>query len=117
MYDKIGKKIKILTQILTIISVIASIIVGFVYIAGGLLIGLIFILLCPVLIWISSFFMYAFGELVDKVCDIEKRSRGGISNIETEQKSNNERREKIEQLHAWGMISEEEYNDAISKDE
>ena len=99
MYDKIGKKIKILTQILTLIFVI----------------GLIFILLCPVLIWISSFYMYAFGELVDKVCDIEKRISGGVSNVDAEQKPNNERREKIEQLRAWGMLSEEEYNDAISK--
>lgn len=117
MYDKIGKKIKTLTKILTLILAIACIIVGFVFIANKELIGLIFILLCPVLIWISSFFMYAFGELVDKVCKIEKHINGGVSNITTEQKSNNERRDKIEQLRALGMLSEEEYNDVISKGE
>ncbi len=117
MYDKIGKKIKILTKILTVIFVIACFIVGFIYSVHGSTIGFIFVFLCPILIWISSFFMYAFGELVDKVCDIEKHINGGVSNIATEQNSNNKRQEKIEQLRALGMLSEEEYNDVISKGE
>lgn len=31
----------------------------------------------PLLAWASTRLLYGFGELIDKVCDIEKNTRGG----------------------------------------
>ena len=71
MYDNIGKKIKTLTKIVTIVLSVASIIAAIASIVGGVLWGLIFFFM-PILFWISSFFMYGFGELIDKVTKIEQ---------------------------------------------
>ena len=136
MYDNIGKKIKTLTKIVTIVLSVASIIVAIASIVGGVLWGLIFFFM-PILFWISSFFMYAFGELVDKVCDIEARVRNVECKREIQGKEDrgqklersatdinyyqlkekNIRLAKIEELRDQGLISEEEYCEIISKEE
>ncbi len=75
MYDNIGKKIKMLTRIATIISIVAVIIVGLILVEDNPALGLVLIFLCPVVCWVSSFFMYGFGELVDKVTAGEPASQ------------------------------------------
>ena len=72
MYDKIGKKIKILAKILTILGIVASFIYGFILLVAGQTMGIIYFLIMPFLIWASSFVLYGFGELIEKVCNIEK---------------------------------------------
>lgn len=143
MYDNIGKKIKTLTKIVTIV-LICGCFIGFI-IAGasagnggeGAAIGILLGAASSLLIWVGSFFMYAFGELVDKVCDIEAR----IRNVECKReiqgkedrgqkversatdinyyqlKEKNIRLAKIEKLRDQGLISEEEYREIISKEE
>lgn len=129
MYDKIGGKIKTLTKALTILVIVASVIYGIVLLSLGQVWGIIYILIMPFLIWASSFVLYGFGELIEKVCNIEKNIRKGSSktDTETEQKDNdedcekkedddgdeyntyNERIAKIEELRDQGLITEEEY--------
>lgn len=71
MYSNIGKKIKTVTKVVTLGSIIISVIVGGIFCALGNLFGCVLIFLVPLFIWINSFFAYAFGELVDKVSSIE----------------------------------------------
>ena len=71
MYSNIGKKIKTVTKVVTLGSIILSVIAGAVFCALGNLLGCVLIFLVPLFIWINSFFAYAFGELVDKVSSIE----------------------------------------------
>ena len=75
MYDKIGGKIKTLTKALTILGIVASVIYGIVLLSLGQVWGIIYILIMPFLIWAGSFVLYGFGELIEKVCNIEKNIR------------------------------------------
>ena len=102
MFKEIGKKIKGLAKILFVLGIIISVIcgiasctgiVGTVTIASGadapepaaLIIGIIaflIVLLVGILIsYLSVLFTYAFGELVDKVDEIEKKI-GTNKNVE-----------------------------------
>ena len=84
IFSNIGKKIKKLAEVLCWIGIISSIIAAmcmFViavdsYDAGGYVAsGLAFLFLGPIVSWVDSFFVYGFGELIDKACDIEKNTR------------------------------------------
>lgn len=76
MYKNIGKKIKKIAEVLTVIGIVACVITGSMLISLGNMTGLVYIFVMPFLVWIGSFFTYAIGELVDKVCDIERALRG-----------------------------------------
>ena len=76
MFDNIGKKIKSLAVIITRVEFAAFIIAGIaLMIEEEFLIGLLVGGLGCLFAWLTSFFIYAFGELVDKVQDIEKNTR------------------------------------------
>ena len=83
MFDNIGKKIKSLASILCWVGIIAYVIAAIIMIAIGVdeyedgltAFGVILLFVGPLMSWISSFFMYGFGELIDKACDIEKNTR------------------------------------------
>ena len=125
MFDCIGKKIKSFAEGFLWVG-------GVIYAAAALIMfliaedsydeelyitwGWICLIAGPISTWISSLFMYGFGELIDKVCEIEENTRGTIKKSLAKQKPNPERIEKIEALHSQGLISEEEYQQVISKD-
>ena len=78
MYDNIAKTIKTIALLLFIVGVIASIILGIncMHIASGqviLLIGGI------VVVFISSVFIYGFGEIIDILDDIRRNTRNAAS--------------------------------------
>ncbi len=99
MFKEIGKKIKGLAKILFVLGIIISVICGIVSCTGivgtatiadapepaALIIGIIaflIVLLIGILIsYLSVLFTYAFGELVDKVDEIEKKI-GTNKNVE-----------------------------------
>lgn len=136
MYDNIGKKIKLLAKAVTIVFSVASIIVAIASIVSNVPWGAVFFFM-PILFWISSFVLYGFGELIDKVCDIEARVRNVECKREIQGKEDrgqkversatdinyyqlkekNIRLAKIEKLRDQGLISEEEYCEIISKEE
>ncbi len=83
MFNNVGKKIKLLAKAICWIGIIVSIIaaiVMFIVSDGGWYVGFVFagviiLVVGPLLSWIGSFFMYGFGELIDKICDIEINTR------------------------------------------
>ena len=83
MFDNIGKKIKKLAEILCYIGIAISIIIGLVvmFISGSsrstapFFVGLLIMIIGSLFSWIGSFFTFGFGELIDKVTEIERNTR------------------------------------------
>lgn len=120
MYDNIGKKIKGLAKALFIIEAIAAVIAGIVFWSIDeefFFIGLLVIVGGALLAWISSWFLYGFGELIDKTCDIARNTCSGERKSEAQSKVEYERISKLERLRTQGLITEEEYQRAIAKKE
>ena len=115
MYDNIGGKIKMAAKLMFFAEAIVFIILGIIRINDEPdIIGILILIVGPILAWVSSWFMYGFGELIDKACDIERNTRGGSPKSAVETKMQDERIKKIEKLRAQGLITEEEYQQAIS---
>ena len=73
LYNVIGKRIKRIAIVTTIVFSILSVIAGIIICVNqGFGYGWVFIFLYPILILISSFVIYGFGELIDKVTKIEQ---------------------------------------------
>ena len=119
MYDNIGEKIKGLAIAFFIVEAIAAVIAGIALMAIDedlILFGALTLIVGPVVAWVSSWLLYGFGELIDKTCDIERNTRGGERKSEAQSKIDAERINKIEKLRSQGLITEEEYQKAISKE-
>ena len=72
MYDNIGGKIKGLAKATFIVEAIASVITGIVLWIETEEWWCSLILFCgPIVAWVSSWLLYGFGEIIDKLCDIE----------------------------------------------
>lgn len=118
MYDNIGGKIKVLAKVIFIIEAIAAAITGIALMATDeylLPIGFLVMIAGPIVAWISSWLLYGFGELIEKTCQIERNTRGDEIKSESPAKDDSERIHTIERLRCQGLISEEEYQQAISK--
>jgi hypothetical protein len=86
MWDNIGGKIKVLAKVIAWVGIISSIIGGIILIAiggnnrygGGLYIGIGFgtIIVGSLMSWIFSWFMYGFGELIEKTSEIKNHLSG-----------------------------------------
>ena len=116
MYDNIGKKIKLLTKIVTVI-VICGCAIAVILFAAMTDDGLWALLYCggaSIFILVSSFFAYGFGELIEKVCDLESKF-SSCSKAEADVKDDKEKEQKLRSLLERGLISEEDYRDRISK--
>ena len=77
-FENIGGKIKTLAVILTILGVAASIIFGFYMLSENAITGLLIALIGSLVSWISSFFMYGFGELIEKTTEIAQNTKKDI---------------------------------------
>ncbi len=115
MYDKIGSKIKGLAKVIFIVEAIVTVITGIALISSDVDIGILVIALGPIIAWVSSWLLYGFGELIDKACDIEHNTRSGEGKSEAQAKMDYIRTGKIEKLRSQGLITEEEYQQAIFK--
>ena len=79
MFGEIGKKIKILITVVVILTSLLCIIMGTCMLFDAnrdqsmRILGVILAVAGPISCWISGFLIYGFGELIDKVCTIEKR--------------------------------------------
>ena len=139
MFNNIGKKIKTLSKILCWVGVGVFAIFGIVLMAMDedyIPYAMLSIMVGPVLSWVCSFFMYGFGELIDKTMDIERHMRGEAAPAPTYAPAAPvapaapaptyaptapvapaapTRNDKLDALRAKGLISEEEYNALITK--
>lgn len=87
MFENIGDKIKALAKICTVVGIvlscilgIATIVISIEYEIGDLaFVGIVIMGLGGLLSWVSSFIIYAFGEVVDSVdiiiCQIKNASK------------------------------------------
>ena len=144
MYENIGEKIKFVAKAIFALGSIGTFILGIVLMAADtsvakgskldtiyLTVGILLVILGPVFSWLASVPIYGFGELIDKATAIEHNTRGGApinQATTTEQNTrsneittvaqhneNAERIRRIEKLRSQGLITEEEYNQTISK--
>ena len=120
MYDNIGSKIKGLAKAIFVFETICAVITGIALCSSNeeelIFIGLLIVIpLGPLVAWVSSWLLYGFGELIDNTCEIARNTRkhGGKSKAQLD--ADYERISKIEELRSQGLISEEEYQNAISK--
>lgn len=118
MYNNIGKKIKGLAKatfiIVTVICVLAGI--GLMLSDEDLIaIGILTMIICPLIAWISSWVLYGFGELVDKVCDIELNTRGANIPVAPVQQTPVSAVSKLDELREKGLITDAEYQQALAK--
>ena len=83
MYSNIGKKIKVLTVIVTVILMLGALGTGAYFIVKGMdyfdyggdyfvYIGIAIAVGGPILAWIMSFVMYGFGQLIDNTDKLVK---------------------------------------------
>ena len=81
MYKNISGKIKVLAQIIFVLGAIVSIIWGIlVCLTNDVMIGLLFLIVGTLISWISTFSLYGFGELIEKVCSIEEKMNSSAFN-------------------------------------
>jgi len=81
MFDNIGGKIKTLAVIICALGIIASVIAAIViivlaienHITRDIYLGFGLLIAGPLASWIGSFFVYGFGELIEKVSNIEDK--------------------------------------------
>lgn len=117
-YDRIGQRIKTLAQITFIAEAIAAVIAGLVIIGNDsdmTVYGLLLIVGGPFVAWVSSWLLYGFGELIDKACQIEYNTRPDSAKSSVQREVDDERIRKLEKLRSEGLITEEEYQKAITK--
>lgn len=120
MYSDIGKKIKGLAIACFIIEAIGAVIAGIVLLFEGytsaVFYGLLSITFGPFVAWVSSWLLYGFGELIDKVCDIEVNNRFGKQKSGVQAKNELDRVKKLEKLRSEGLITEEDFQNAVAKE-
>ena len=67
MFDNIGDKIKALAKVLTIFGIVISVIYGMGLMVMNLFfVGILVMVLGSLLVWIGSFTLYGFGELINQ---------------------------------------------------
>ncbi len=124
MYDNIGGKIKGAATVVFLIEAIMGIIAGIIIMAANenfIVLGLLVMVFVPIIAYISSWLLYGFGELIEKTCSIESTLRGtngttvGRIKSEAQSKSDAEKMKKLDSLRSQGIISEEEYINALSE--
>ena len=85
MFDNIGGKIKKLAQVVCWVGIISSLVIGIVLMAMTdpgftdylTFVGLLVAVLGSLGSWVSSFFIYGFGELIERAISLDEKS-GGI---------------------------------------
>ena len=83
MYDNIGGKIKSLAVWMFIFEATGSIITGFVLMAEEDALYILLVIFGPIIAWVSSWILYAFGEMVEKTCDNENNTRHILNIVST----------------------------------
>ncbi|OLA93426.1 MAG: hypothetical protein BHW64_06815 [Candidatus Melainabacteria bacterium LEY3_CP_29_8] len=119
MYNNIGNKIKYLAKTAFIVGAIISVIIGILLITAGLNgiitpVGVLILFVGPFISWLSSWLLYGFGELIDKISLIELNLNHVNSGVQTKY-SDLTRKQELENLHSKGLITDDEYNQSISK--
>ncbi len=136
MFNNIGRKIKILAQVIFWFFSIPCAIAGIVFIGlddDFLAIGLPLLFGGPIVFWVSSCFLYGFGEIIENTAKIAANTKGAQKSEPdasaekaenprlsepgaSAEKAENPRLTELRKLFESGLISEEEYNEALAKE-
>ena len=130
LFSNVGGKIKILAKCVFVIEALAAIIAGISLISVStnlITIALVLILVGPVVALCTAWFLYGFGELIEKATAIESNTRREMmpgqktiltsQNIDRGDLPNNDelmRSAKLLNLLDKGLISKEEYDQMCS---
>ena len=116
MFENIGGKIKTLAKVLCWAGIIVSLIIGIFFLTIAedsyskeelyIVLGIGFIFVAPLLSWISSFFLYGFGELIETNCEIARNTQ---YNNGQSYNCISDRDKKLDDLLKSGLITQEEY--------
>lgn len=139
MYNNIGGKIKGLIRFLFGIEVFGCVLaaLALVYLHEKLssfiiVLGLAAIVIMLILGWMSTWVFYAYGELVEKTCQIEEHIRNLQMNVTYREAPASEtpvavpsavttaagdRLASLERLRSQNLISEEEYQQLAAKEQ
>lgn len=118
MYDNIGGKIKGLAKASFIIESIAGFFYGITLMTEDedlIFLGILLWIFVPIIAYVMSWVLYGFGELIEKTCEIEYNTRVRTKKSDVQDKIDSERIRKIERLRSKGLITEEEYQQVMSK--
>lgn len=77
-FENIGSKIKTLAVILTVVGIVASVLIGMFMLTVNAGYGLLIMIVGSLISWVSSFFTYGFGELIEKTTEISKNTKEGV---------------------------------------
>lgn len=116
MFDEIGKKFKRLAMGSFIVEAAAAVICGIILLVENVewWIALLVMCLGPVAAWIMSWFLYGFGEIIDRLCAIDRNTRAEVkSNAQI--KYEDEKISQLEKLRKKNLITEEEYKKKYDK--
>ncbi|MBQ7173284.1 MAG: hypothetical protein IJR88_04125 [Clostridia bacterium] len=118
MRNNIGRIIKIIAAALFATEAFASFVIGIVLITGREMDGLgaLLLFIGPVAAAALNLLLYGYGEIIEKLCAIERNTRGDEVKSEAKKPVADKKRiNQIESLHAQGLITEEEYQQLVSK--
>lgn len=118
-YENIGEKIKSAAQRIAAVETVIFVITGIIimFSADNFLYGLLVLIIGPIIAYVSSWLMYAFGELVENVSSINHNLLK-LSDNSTNSNSGNlsDRIRKInalDKLRAEGRLTDEQYYQSI----
>ena len=77
LYADIGSKLKRLAFVTCIVEAIGAVVSGIVLLVDEQWWGIALIFLGPIVAWVTTWILYAFGELVDKTCSIDQSLKKG----------------------------------------
>ena len=108
MYDNIGGKIKGLAKAMFIVEAIVAVIAGIVSFTADddfILVGLLTLFCGPIVAWVSSWILYAFGELVEDIHAMRKKELPLENDAFDEEKVNIENNDE-ENVETFDSIQE-----------
>ena len=111
MFNEIGKKIKGLASVIAWIGIIASAIMGLSSMKKSALAGILIIAIGALVSWVSSFLLYGYGELIDQTSQMNVK----ISSCFVPQSESEVKRKLLRELVEQGIITDDEYKEAVSK--
>lgn len=116
MFDNVGGKIKGVAMATFILELAAFVILGLLILAQENLYGLLFLLLGPVIAWLSVLLLYGFGQLIensDIIAEEYKRKNEKHEAIENKNKERKQvqQRKKVAAVIANVQTDDEEFVD------
>ena len=79
MFDNIGSKIKTIAEVCFAISACAAIILGVIALMDVFIGGILVALLIVLISWVSCAFIYAIGEIVERLKSIDEKMSANIT--------------------------------------